>query len=60
MSRIADESRIRTGEEGGGRELVRGAEFEVLGDLVDLDFRLDADLAPHADDRLDIPWHPSA
>ena len=35
------------------RQLVRHAQFEVLGDFVDLDVRLDADIAPHADDRLD-------
>jgi len=28
------------------------AQFEMLGDIVDLDIGLDADLAPHADDRL--------
>src|SRR6202007_933168 len=29
------------------------AQLEMLGDLVDLDRRIDAALAPHADDRLD-------
>src|SRR5580704_7715594 len=39
--------------EGEGGELMRGAQFEVLGYLIDLDLGLEADLAPHADDRLD-------
>src|SRR3984957_8760539 len=49
--RIAD--RVAPVVKGRGRELVRGSELEVLGDLIDLDIRFDADLAPHADDRLD-------
>ena len=32
---------------------MRHAQLEVLGDFVDLDVGVDADIAPHADDRLD-------
>ena len=48
---IAD--RVAPVVEGGRRQLVTGAQFVVLGDLVDLDVGLDADLAPHPHDRLD-------
>src|SRR5262245_29387819 len=34
-------------------QLVAGSQLELLGDLVDLDVGFVADLAPHADDRLD-------
>src|ERR1700733_869009 len=35
------------------RQRVTGAKLEMLRDLVNLDRRVDADLAPHPDDRLD-------
>ncbi len=49
--RIAD--RIAPIVEGGRRQRVARAQFEMFCDLVDLDGGVDADLAPHADDRLD-------
>ena len=39
--------------ESGGGQRVTGAQLIMLGDFVDFDFRLDADLPPHADDGLD-------
>ena len=48
--RVAD--RVAPVVERHRRELVAQAQLEVLGDLVDLDLGLDADLAPHADDGL--------
>src|SRR5581483_739861 len=44
--RVAD--RVAPVVEGGRSQLVGGAQLVVLGDLVDLDGRVDADLPPHA------------
>src|ERR1700722_5342089 len=50
-ARIAD--RVAPIVERRRRQFVRHAQLEVLGDFVDLDVGVDADIAPHANDGLD-------